>query len=71
MAPERGKKSPSTVAAECGADEILIVNTVMLYTLSYQIFNKYHCLLFRIVMIQNHWNQAELQHQSLIIFWIE
>lgn len=25
MAPERGKKSPSTVAAECGADEILIV----------------------------------------------
>ncbi|CAH1711876.1 hypothetical protein AGLY_000623 [Aphis glycines] len=24
MAPERGKKSPSTVAAECGADEILI-----------------------------------------------
>jgi len=26
MAPERGKKSPSTVAAECGADEILIVN---------------------------------------------
>lgn len=26
MAPERGKKSPSTVAAECGADEILIVS---------------------------------------------
>jgi len=29
MAPERGKKSPSTVAAECGADEILIVNIAM------------------------------------------
>lgn len=29
MAPERGKKSPSTVAAECGADEILIVNIEM------------------------------------------
>jgi len=33
MAPERGKKSPSTVAAECGADEILIVNIAMFYIL--------------------------------------
>lgn len=30
MAPERGKKSPSTVAAECGADEILIVSNFIL-----------------------------------------
>jgi hypothetical protein len=68
MAPERGKKSPSTVAAECGADEILIVNIALLYIFSYQIFNMYYCMLLRIVMIQNHWNQVQLQHQSLIIF---
>jgi len=36
MAPERGKKSPSTVAAECGADEILIVNI--------NIFDNFNCL---------------------------
>lgn len=66
MAPERGKKSPSTVAAECGADEILIVNISVLISL-HQILNMFTCMLFRIVMIQNLWNQIQLQHQSLII----
>lgn len=33
MAPERGKNSPSTVAAECGADEILVVNIYVLINL--------------------------------------
>lgn len=33
MAPERGKKSPSTVAAECGADEILIVNIFQIFSI--------------------------------------
>lgn len=67
MAPERGKKSPFTVAAECGADEILIVNI----DVSNQLKTKFKLLLlyvFRIVMIQDHWNQIQLQHQNSTIF---
>jgi len=33
MAPERGKKSPSTVAAECGVDEILLVNSIQIFSI--------------------------------------
>lgn len=45
MAPERGKKSPSTVAAECGADEILVVSIKFLINL-YKIFIMYYYTCF-------------------------
>lgn len=51
MAPERGKKSPSTVAAECGADEILIVKNFIFNYID-NCFN--HLYFFRIVTTQNH-----------------